>query len=288
MPTGRRYNLFARLSAEIATLKPELTGAVLCPLCLAAFDGEALASGALTEEHIIPSSLGGRVVTLTCKSCNNVQGSKIDAHLVNMVRSHASLRGDGKPLRGTMEFMDHSLPVRVGMASDGGTSVIRVLGGSPESIKQLLVDFGTLGAGASLELNLKMDYAEQPFQRAILRVAYLTLFSDLGYRYALSRGGNVIRKIVIGETAITAVPKLVYPLMNVQGITKWPRPVIGFTIRAEGGIVAHLVVICLRSQEGFYYSTVLPAAEVPEDCAFEMLGQIHGHLSGVRLNLDFG
>ncbi len=45
----------------------------------------------LTEEHIIPESLGGKLVTLSCKSCNSTYGSKLDSHLVQMVRSQDSL-----------------------------------------------------------------------------------------------------------------------------------------------------------------------------------------------------
>jgi len=51
-----------------------------CPICLTTFTIEALALKQLSAEHVPPASLGGREMLLTCRSCNNSSGTKLDAH----------------------------------------------------------------------------------------------------------------------------------------------------------------------------------------------------------------
>lgn len=46
-----------------------------CPICLS--------TGPLTEEHVPPEAVGGRVVTSTCSPCNNNLGSWIDRPLID-------------------------------------------------------------------------------------------------------------------------------------------------------------------------------------------------------------
>jgi len=53
-------------------------GAVACPLCLAEFRLADIAD--LSREHVVPSKLGGRTETLTCRrKCNNTHGSRTDS-----------------------------------------------------------------------------------------------------------------------------------------------------------------------------------------------------------------
>ena len=55
-------------------------GNTMCPICLAPFTrSDAVAGTEVTLEHAPPKSLGGRVLCLTCASCNN-KASLIDQH----------------------------------------------------------------------------------------------------------------------------------------------------------------------------------------------------------------
>ena len=51
-----------------------------CPICLTPFTIEALADKRLSAEHVPPKSVGGQELVLTCTSCNNLAGTKLDAH----------------------------------------------------------------------------------------------------------------------------------------------------------------------------------------------------------------
>ena len=58
----------------------------VCPLCLDEFTKSEMLDNKVSEEHIIPSSLGGNFTTLTCKKCNNEDGSELDAHVIQRIR----------------------------------------------------------------------------------------------------------------------------------------------------------------------------------------------------------
>jgi hypothetical protein len=61
----------------------------ICPICLRQFsesDLDSTSPNMLTIEHAPPESLGGSGGTMTCKECNSVAGTEIDAHLVGRLR----------------------------------------------------------------------------------------------------------------------------------------------------------------------------------------------------------
>src|SRR5580704_534448 len=78
MSSERVHRTFDRLARDHARVTPDYPGQILCPLCLTPYGEDALDldDPLLTEEHVIPGELGGRIVTLSCKSCNNTHGTK--------------------------------------------------------------------------------------------------------------------------------------------------------------------------------------------------------------------
>lgn len=75
----------ARYASELEEQLPE-DPLYPCPLCLALFYESAIDAGALTAEHVPPKSTGGKAILLTCKPCNNDQGSKFDHHALKHER----------------------------------------------------------------------------------------------------------------------------------------------------------------------------------------------------------
>src|SRR5687767_6057601 len=78
-------NLFRRFSQNYALYKgdPDLS-IFVCPLCLAEFELSRVKG--LTEEHVPPYKLGGTIQTLTCKTCNNNQGSILESKSIDFLR----------------------------------------------------------------------------------------------------------------------------------------------------------------------------------------------------------
>src|SRR5690242_11774621 len=103
MDRERAHRTFKQLAQDLARVKGHDSNVVLCPLCLGEYSEEALDldDPELTEEHIIPGSLGGEITTLPCKRCNSLHGTELDAHLIQMLTVKDALAGVGTlPLRG--------------------------------------------------------------------------------------------------------------------------------------------------------------------------------------------
>ncbi len=57
-----------QLSQELGRFNYDLLGKFRCPTCLNDFSIE---SREVSEEHIIPASVGGSLTTFLCKDCNS-------------------------------------------------------------------------------------------------------------------------------------------------------------------------------------------------------------------------
>src|SRR5258708_4609166 len=75
-------------SCGLQTSEPEM---ILCPLC---WQEKRLSD--LSLEHMVPSAVGGRSTTLTCRLCNNTHGSELDSHLINYQRANDAMHGHGR------------------------------------------------------------------------------------------------------------------------------------------------------------------------------------------------
>ena len=72
-------NTFGRLKKDL----------YYCPLCLHGFDIKATVGPKpnLTLEHVIPKNMDGTKKVLTCQSCNNNMGSKVDVLLTEHINA---------------------------------------------------------------------------------------------------------------------------------------------------------------------------------------------------------
>jgi len=98
LPMNLKNEVFNRHSKNLELFvrkyKPEFVdyviGKYMCPICLVLFDQADLNSSLtnyLTIEHIPPESAGWKKKTLTCKQCNNNQGSSMDSFLDESLKS---------------------------------------------------------------------------------------------------------------------------------------------------------------------------------------------------------
>lgn len=97
MVRSRAEKLFDLYANNLSIIKkdariqvnPDIPDIVFCPLCADAkwyfFTRDDLKTRKITEEHVPPQKLGGKVRTLTCKSCNNNQGSQLEKQLMDML-----------------------------------------------------------------------------------------------------------------------------------------------------------------------------------------------------------
>jgi hypothetical protein len=267
--------LVDRLTADLATVRPDYVDRVLCPLCLRSFERGALldkGDDGLSLEHIIPGSLGGTGTSLSCRRCNNKQGSALDANLVRMIRAEDWSIGDGSQLRGKVRIGNTELPMAISWATGEKPRVISILGGKPETLEEFRTMMATMGDGDKVNLSFSFDYAELQARQAFVRMAYLALFSGLGYPYVLSGAGAWVRKLLT-EGNIDTLRLLVHQLRDVEE-TQVKSPIV-FSPVADGIVIAaYLLTIRIKTSQRRYYAVLLPASGTPEEACLSVLKQV--------------
>jgi hypothetical protein len=268
MPRERAHALFLKLSGDLAKLPGSEPGKILCPLCLNQFTEEAidLPEPELTEEHIIPGELGGTLVTLTCKRCNNTHGSEIDAHLVQRLRSDDIITGAGSRfLKGSIEIAGMRVPTDIEWnISKQEATTFRLRQFDPavhDAIRKALHD----GDVKTFNVNMSFDYIPLRSWVAVFRIAYLAMFRTFGYPYILSPAGGVVREIISHfENAPEQLGQIVAEVRNVS-----PEPTDPLQLFAVGGAV--MVLISLLADTKRYFITFMPHPEIQPDKVLDSL-----------------
>ena len=178
----------------------------------------------LTLEHITPESLGGKVVTLSCKSCNSTHGSRLDSHLVQMVRSQDSLAGLGNQLlKGRIGIGGHQLSIHLNIRD----RIFSVRGCKP-AVFGKIDDMFEEDRVEDIDVNLRLDY--------IPGRAYLALLQISRSEHPAVDLGNLIAEL--------------------KHISPTPRePLELLSLRDIGAIV---VVITLFANSNRYYAVPMP------------------------------
>lgn len=167
----------------------------VCPLCLRAFDKEAVCDGQLTIEHVPPKRLGGRGILLTCKQCNSFSGHALDAAVSQREeqrRFAETVLGNDVGYRGRATWIAKGKTLNVEVYRDGKFLTVA---GIPKLNDKAVAEAMTMaGSMCSGVLTSRVRYSRRRAAVSDLRTAYLAAFALLGYRYALHPIFNVVRE----------------------------------------------------------------------------------------------
>lgn len=188
--------VFARYEADLLRLSPGRDKGFVCPICMEFIAHSKNLSEKVAIEHIIPSKLGGKSTTLTCRRCNNTAGSKLESHLVQRVQ----IEGRKKPINAGVEFCDTAFRAAVHLPNSPGDA-IKLYGIQEQSDHREIDKFGELLSagvwdGQDIKLNLEPRYSVIRSAAALVRSAYLLMFRVFGYRYVFDRSAAAIRKAI--------------------------------------------------------------------------------------------
>lgn len=204
-------------------------GNTRCPICLRPFTRDAARKGqTVTLEHVPPETLGGSERCLTCKSCNEKAGRKLDTAAVKADREMK----DREAGLGRKVVVNLCGSQQTGYFSKAGLDpeAIRGLPGSPDA-KQLRESFLQQMDGEEIVLlaegrrrpsdkwdankGFTISMPKEPPGNYImvswLRSAYLLVFSLLGqggYRYAESEAIRPVREQIMNPDEEIAPPLL--------------------------------------------------------------------------------
>jgi hypothetical protein len=278
---ANRVELFDKLATDLTSIRPDQGGkSIMCALCLRSFDRNALrlkTDDGLTLEHMIGKELGGRWVTITCRKCNNRHGSELEADLVHELKVRDWSAGDGSTLMGTVGIEGVDLPMTISSGADKEPWTISILGGPPKVLTDFRELAGSMGEGDRIQVKFSLEYVPSEAQRALVRIAYLIIFNQFGYAYALSEAGAFLRKVIEGVEA-EHLWMLLPQLGPVDG-AGFAEPVSISTIpNDEGVVVAHFLLIRLERKQKYYYAALLPAATLHEDAIIKTLSAISSKL----------
>ncbi|HEX5234897.1 MAG TPA: HNH endonuclease [Silvibacterium sp.] len=193
--TDKRNRLFGDLAADYkkhCAAKSEAT--VACPLCLTEYNLANVAE--LTREHIVPSKLGGRSETLTCRKCNNTQGSYLDSHLISLMKSLDAIEGAGPIETSVIDGkgkITAELLLRAGTPDEPNTIQIVGQASNMDAVQNLR---NSMRDGETLELRMNFPFIPERYVRAAFRAAFLSVFKVEGYEYALSLGAEHVRTML--------------------------------------------------------------------------------------------
>jgi len=151
----------------------------ICPLCLKIFHDP----GPLTLEHVPPRSVGGNVLCLLCKSCNNEAGYSADAALHERVEAAQVLRTgqSGRFLK--LKIEELSLNGTIERNDDVSQVKLAIEHNNPDKVEEFRSRVRNLEPGGQLQVWYPHRFNDHFAMVAFLKVAYLFAFAKFGYGY---------------------------------------------------------------------------------------------------------
>lgn len=165
----------------------------LCPICLEpheTVDGE----DPLSLEDAPPKSLGGKANTLTCKTCNNEAGHKIDFHLTERLReldSAAFLPNTETKVK--IKFDYEVTNATINVDGEGNISMFHSKKNNhPVKLDEQMVG---LKGGKVVDLEfLKTRVIPEKLEYALLKTAYMLAFEKFGNSLIYESCFDIVRE----------------------------------------------------------------------------------------------
>ncbi len=259
-----REQLFRKYSVNLQMYHPDAGEVFVCPICFDGYNHDALTSGELTSDHIIPSTIGGRVRTLTCKSCNNKRGgSDVESHLVRRLRAEDKMAGKSdSPIRSRIKIGEGEFAADVYM-SDKGVYIEGISKISNPKLQTLAMNgFGS--SSPKFEISANLMYKEIPSRVAILRIAYLVMFHYFGYGYIRYKHLDNVRNQILDPNSETSVMKGLLTFKS-KPLTK---AMVAIVIEPKE-LQCFLVVLDLSTKTERYLGVVLPGFDDQNETIYD-------------------
>lgn len=168
----------------------------LCPICLQPHK-DLNSDDALTLEDAPPKSLGGSAKTLTCKTCNNTAGYKIDFHLTERLREIDSGKftvGTETPVK--VKIDGETFQGKITVEADGTMKMYHSKKNNHSA--KLEKTMAELNGGKIINMEfLKSRVIPENLEYALLKTGYLMMFERFGYSLLLDNCFDIVRQQLI-------------------------------------------------------------------------------------------
>jgi hypothetical protein len=252
-----RERLFSFYGSNLSIYHPDVTDRFLCPICLTLFTRDALINDPpeVSLAHIIPKSLKGRLYTFVCRRCNNWIGSEYDSQLVREKHFHDWVEGAAR-ISGQLSYYDKEAPVECCLK--GSAVELRDIPkkSPPNSWEQFLK------AAVSDWSNFKFTLTVSTFNASKLKIsilcsAFLMMFYQLGYEYALSPNAHKVRQFIQGSGFPENMHKTVLQLSKGSQDIPHILPSVSILVEPQN-FRSFIVVLPLRRNEEAARCVLLP------------------------------
>lgn len=285
MPTSRLAARFKFEANRLAVAEGRSEALVVrCPICLVSLGWDDLLAGRITIEHPIPRKVGGRMVTITCRSCNNEQGSKLDKHVVEAAKSRDALAGYGN-VRSSVIIGGAKFEADLAWKPDpADTNVITVVtkASHPDQVRTAM---DHLRSGArEIKLSISLGHNPNKLSLGVLRAAYLGLFNHYGYAYAQAPSVEVIRRQITGEDAPSPyLEKIVAEIPTPPATLQ--HGFLELDLQPSVGKPVYLVLVQLKKKLTTTYGVLLPHAGSLQEGLLGKLAAVSAELKGCTLSV---
>ena len=255
--TSKRHRLFRKYSDEIVQLGGlglrdaglDPARHILCPVCLRPLSEDLVdEQQGIQLEHIPPKCLGGRDggVVLLCGDCNNNVLSPLDASLLEFLTFWQFKTGRiPQVVKGRVSGVQHEFRAALHLSADGIISMtVREGNQHPDFLTELDAYFSTSTDGSQTTIELHHEFRFRPdlAKRCLVRIAYLTLFRELGYIFIAAPSMERVRSLIRNEIdfdAFDATPEELSVqwqpgIRRIVDNTKSFGIMVGFSIEVNG------------------------------------------------------
>jgi hypothetical protein len=280
----RITRLYQSYASNLSILAPQLDDVFGCPLCFRIFTRDAIDAEFITEEHIISRKLGGRLTTLTCKDCNNKDGSRLDSHLVNEFRTRDKIAGlSNSPLKGQVQTPNAKQDVDIYFSkpdSPGLTIVGHPKRSNPKSVQSIM---HTMEEGAqNVSFILKPHYSALNSQVAKLRAAYLLMFYYFGYEYVAQESVKLVRQQILSTEkdliASKAVLDFRQPPEELNSVS---------VIRTPTALRCFVVSLKISTEIDRSFGVVLPGLGKGDETIYDRWYAQRDNLKGLQIDATY-
>jgi len=274
-PKTSRFRWY-RSSLIAAGLETQREDSLICPLCW-----EETLYEDLTEEHIVPDSVGGNCLTLTCEPCNNNHGSKLDAHLARYQSIIDAFNGHGV-LKTKLEINGSRVATDLHWGKNSKDFKIIAKASDPKACDKIHSDFVEDKVTDGM-ITFEYGYSQNGFKTAVLRAAYLAVFRRFGYVYLNHPVVQIIReKICNSRSQHPRIGSLVFEVRNYQIPYDRPYLITGGNIN---DVKFAMVLIRVRKETTTYLGAILPVPLAGYEKFFETMETCSNKMNGIKLNI---
>jgi hypothetical protein len=256
---------------------------VRCPLCLIGLDRTAVETRELTVEHIVPRALGGRLTTLTCRRCNNTQGSRLDRHVVEAARARDASEGHDT-FRTTVTVGGASLEAELAWTPDrSAANVLTIIPGASDP-RQVQAVQDNMVDGAEVRMSFSYGYVPNRLWLGLLRAAYLCVFRTLGPAYALDSSVVWVRRQIREEDPPSPhLGRIVRAMKTPPDAERYDLVPLDVKLKHRTDRHIYLVLVQTRSRLTTTHAVALPRAGSGDAGGPEILADVLDEIGGKRL-----